>query len=91
MENKTDSVHQFEQFAVKTLSEHVGELNTRYENEKIDKQTIEQAWREHQKIYHRELDEKIQTFLSAESSSQLKGELENIKHTYLSKLKLTSQ
>ena len=91
MENKTDTVQQFEQFAEKTLSNHVAELNTSYENKKIDKQTMQQAWWEHQKIYEKELDEKVQSFLSAESNSQLKGELENIKNTYLSKLNLNNQ
>lgn len=33
MENKIDSVQQFEQFAKERSSNHLAELNTRYENE----------------------------------------------------------
>ncbi len=88
MENNTEAIQQFEQFAKERLSNHLAELNTRYENEKIDKQTLQQAYREHQKIYDKELDEKVQSLLSSESKSSLKGELENIKDTYLSKLHL---
>jgi hypothetical protein len=83
MQNKTDTVQQFEKFAEAMLKNHVAELNTRYGNEKVDKQIIQQAWWEHQKIYDEELDEKIKSLLSAESNSQLKGELENVKHAYL--------
>lgn len=91
MQNKTDTVQQFDEFAEATRKNHIAELNTRYENEKVDKQTIQQAWWEHQKIYEKELDEKIQSLLSAESNSQLKGELENAKHAYLSKLNLNNK
>ncbi len=91
MSNKANTVKEFEQYAEDKLKDHVAELNTRYENEKIDKQTLQQAYWEHQKIYDKELDEKIQFLLSAESNSWLKGELENIKDTYLSKLDLSSQ
>lgn len=91
MENVTQAIQQFEKFAEETQSNHVAELNTRYENEKVDKQTLQQAYREHYKIYEKELDEKVQSLLSAESNSQLKGELEKIKETYLSKLNLNNQ
>ncbi len=91
MSNKKDTVKEFEQYAEGKLKNHVAELNTRYENEKIGKQTLQQAYRQHQKIYDNELDEKIQSLLSAESNSWLKGELENIKDTYLSKLNLNNQ
>ena len=88
MENKTDAVQQFENFAQERLSNHLAELNTRYENEKPGKEVLQQGYREHREIFNKELDEKIQSLLSSESNSQLKGELVNIKDTYLSKLHL---
>lgn len=91
MTNKTEVVQQFEQFAKERLSNHLAELNTRYENEKPDKEVLQQAYKEHHKIINKELDEKVQSLLSSESNSGLKEELENIKGTYLSKLHLKNQ
>ncbi len=76
MENKTKVIQDFEKFATDSLNNHIAELNTRYENEKIDKQTLQQAYREHREIYEKELEEKLQSLLSSESNSELKKELE---------------
>ena len=91
MENKTESVQQFEQFAKERLSNHLAELNTRYENEKPGKEVLQQAYQAHRKIFIKELDEKIQSLLSSESNSGQKENLENIKDTYLSKLQIKNQ
>ena len=88
MEKRTEAVRQFENFGQERLSNHLAELNTRYENEKPDKDVLQQAYREHREIFNKELEEKIQSLLSSESNSQLKGELINIKDTYFSKLHL---
>ncbi|MEO6133830.1 MAG: hypothetical protein ABIP35_01680 [Ginsengibacter sp.] len=88
MESKTEAVQQFEQFAKERLSNHLAELNTRYENEKPYKEVLQQAYQAHREIFNKELDEKIQSLLSSESNSQLKGELINMKYTYFSKLHL---
>ena len=91
MENTTEAVQQFEQFAKKRLSNHLAELNTRYENEKPGKEVLQQAYQAHRKIFIKELDEKIQSLLSSESNSGQKENLENIKDTYLSKLQIKNQ
>ena len=73
------------------LSNHLVELKMRYENEKPDKQESQQAYRAHREIFNKELDEKIQSLLSSESSKWLKGEMENTKDAFLSKLHLKHQ
>ena len=88
MENKTEALQQFENFAQERLSNHLAELNTRYENEKPDKEVLQKAYQKHREIFNKELDEKIKSLLSSESNSRLKGELENIKDSYLPKLHL---
>ncbi len=88
MENNTEEVQQLEQFAQERLSNHLAELNTRYGNEKPEKQELQEGYQAHREIFNKELDEKIQSLLSSESNIQLKGELKNIKDNYLSKLHL---
>ncbi len=83
MENNTEAVLQFEQFAQERLSNHLAELNTRYENEEPDKQELQQGYQAHRGIFNKELDEKILSLLSSENNSRLKGKFENIKNTYL--------
>ena len=91
MENNPEEVQQFEQFAQERLSNHLAELNTRYENEEPDKQELQEGYQAHREIFNKELDEKIQTLLSSESSDRLKGELVNTKDAFLSKLHLEHQ
>ena len=88
MENKNQAVQEFEQFAKERLSNHLAELNTRYENEKPGKELLQQAYKEHREIFKKELSEKIQSLLSSESNSGLKEDLENKNDEYLSKLEL---
>lgn len=88
MEKRTEAIRQFENFAQERLSNHLAELNTRYENEKPDREVLLQGYQAHREIFNKELDEKIQSLLSSESNTQLKGELKNIKDNYLSKLHL---
>ena len=63
----------------------------KHENEKIDKETLEEAYLEHQKIFSKELDENIQSLLPGESDSSVKQKLESSKDSYLSKLTLNNQ
>ena len=91
MENKTEAVQQFEQFAKERLRNHLAELNTRYENERPSKELLQQAYKEHREIFKKELDEKIQSLLSSENNSGLTENLDNIKDTSLSKLELKNQ
>ena len=86
MTNKNATVKEFEQYSEDKLKNHLAELNTRYENEKIDNEVLQQGYQAHREIFNKELDEKVQSILSSESNGGLKEDLENIKDTYLSKL-----
>ena len=86
MTNKNDTVKEFEQYSEDKLKNHLADLNTRYENEKPDKEVLRQAYQAHCEILNKELDEKVQAILSSESNVGLKVDLENVKDTYLSKL-----
>ncbi|MEP7252281.1 MAG: hypothetical protein ABI683_07865 [Ginsengibacter sp.] len=88
MENKTKTLQDFEQFATDTLNNHVAELNTRYENEAIDNQTVEEAYMEHKEIFSQELEEKIKELSSGQNDQWLHTELQNQKHSFLSKLNI---
>lgn len=89
MEEKTNSIELFKKFAQHRLNNHLAELKTRYENEKIDKETLEQTYREHKKIFEKELDEKIQS--SIKNNNHEKDELQTLKETFLSELKFNNQ
>lgn len=91
MTNKNDTVKEFEHFCEDKLKNHQAELNTRYENEKPGKEVSQQAYEAHRVIFKKELDEQVQSILSAESSDGLKENLVNIKDTYLPKLHVQNQ
>ncbi|MEO7121143.1 MAG: hypothetical protein ABIY62_08600 [Ginsengibacter sp.] len=85
MENGKNATKDFQQFAEEKLQNHIVELNTRYENEKPDKETMEQAFIAHRKIYLQELGEKLTSVLSSQKNDELKNELEDIKKTAVAK------
>jgi len=88
METKdTNAVEVFHQYAEDKLKDHFEELKTRYENEKLaSKELKQQAFNKHQKLYSKELDEKMQSL--SHDNNELKQEMENLKHTYVTKLNL---
>jgi hypothetical protein len=86
MENKTKAMHDFEQYATGRLNNHIAELNIRYENKAIDKETLEKAYSEHTEIFSQELDEKIKELSSGHNDQGLVTELQNQKQSYLDKL-----
>ena len=91
MEKKTKEVEVFHQFAEDKLKNHLAEQNTHYQNEPLgSKELKHQAYEEHQQIYAQELEDKLQSLLSPENNAWLKGELENLKHNYISKLSLNN-
>jgi mannitol-1-phosphate/altronate dehydrogenase len=87
MESATNEVQAFQQYAEQKLKQHRAELNTRYENEKIDDGTKRQAYLEHEKIYTQELDQKLGNIKNIDKSSHLYNALETIKRSYIKKLK----
>jgi len=88
METKdTNAVEVFHQYAEDKLKDHFEELKTRYGNEKLaSKELKQQAFNKHQKLYSKELDEKMQSL--SHDNNELKQEMENLKHTYVTKLNL---
>ncbi len=88
MSNKNNFQNEFEQYAENKLQEHVAELNTRYENEKIDKETLERAFDVHKKIFTNELDEEIQKLENKKIEAFNKERLEDIKKEFLQKFQL---
>lgn len=76
----------FEQFAEQTLTNHLGELNTRYDNtNNVDPDLISQAFIYHSQIFERELDDKIDELLDGDIKEQRTSFLE-MKQAYLLKL-----
>jgi hypothetical protein len=69
---------------------HLDELNVRYENRKIDKDTLEKAYDNHREIFGQELDEEIMKLSSRQDSQCLQTKLQNPKDSYLSQLSLNS-
>jgi hypothetical protein len=86
MEKETNEVKALKHFAEEELKNHLAELYTLYQNEPLSsKELKQQAYKEHQKIYNQELEDKIQSLLSTENP-WLKDELESLKHSYVTKL-----
>jgi hypothetical protein len=78
-----DTIDLFAQFAEERLQNHRSELNTRYENERLGSEQLRSdAYRDHQKIFEEELNEKIKSLMQNENNPWLKGELENLRHKY---------
>ena len=83
----TNTIEVFHQYAEDKLKDHFEELKTRYENEKLASEGLkQQAFIEHQKLYSKELNEKMQSL--SHDNNELKQEMENLKHTYVIKLNL---
>jgi hypothetical protein len=89
MKKDQNAIDVFHQFAEDRLKNHFEELKTRYENESLGSDRLKrQAYMDHQKIYSQELDEKIKYLLNDPGNVWLKGEMENLKHTYVAKFSL---
>jgi len=85
MENKTNSIENFRQYAEDRLKDHIEELKTKYQNEELgSNQVRQQAYTAHQKIYSRELEEKIQAL--SKEDNEAKQKMENMKDNYVTKL-----
>lgn len=85
MENNTNPVELLQQFAEATLQNHLQELETRYSNEDLgSKELLQEGYSEHQKIFSKELDEKIESL--RQQSKDDNHELNDVKERYLKKL-----
>ncbi len=80
----------FEEFASNGLNIHLKELATSYSNEKPGKDVMQEAYRIHKNLYSAELDEEIEKLVHP-GNVWVKGELDNLKNDFLSKLVLTDR
>jgi hypothetical protein len=88
MTDKSNAVETFHQYAEDRLKDHFKELKTKYENEKLASEELkQQAYADHQKLFSKELDEKMQSLLQG-NNKELKHEMEDLKQTYVTKLSL---
>jgi hypothetical protein len=77
--------HQFRQFAEDRLQTHLLELKTRYGNQSPGSfELIQNAYKEHKKIFSKELDKKIDD-LSIENNPWQKQELIDLKGEFESR------
>ena len=92
MENKSQVVGQFKQFAQERLNNHLLELETRYENQAMSsKETVADAYKAHQKIYGNELDEKIKSLFESQKNDQAIRDLEEMRNTFYDKLRISDK
>ncbi|MEO7524208.1 MAG: hypothetical protein ABIT58_08950 [Ferruginibacter sp.] len=90
MENTTNGMKDFEQFASARLNNHLAELNVRYENRPIDRVTLEKAYDEHREIFSQEMDNKIGEVSLLKGDQSIHTELQTLKENYLTRLRLNS-
>ncbi|MBN9484574.1 MAG: hypothetical protein J0H46_14565 [Bacteroidetes bacterium] len=86
MKEYNKEIDDFKQFASAKLNTHKNELQTRYENENIDKDTLENGYREHQTILEKELREKADALLSGEENPWLREEINTISTNMIKQL-----
>lgn len=85
MKDYNKEIEDFRQFATDKLNVHKKELQTRYENEKIDEETLAKGYAEHRKILEIELQEKVK-LLAGSENPWLKEELNNISSNMVKQL-----
>jgi len=78
----------FRQFAEERFNTHFNELNTKYQNQSVERTTMKKAFDDHRKIFQNELDQKIQSLIPGGENRWLEGELGNLKQMYMAKLEL---
>lgn len=86
MQFTNDKPDAFRRFAREKLRNHTEELKTKYRNQSLGSDELKmESYTEHQKIFNREMDEKINQLAEADDP-WLKEELKNLKHDFLLKL-----
>lgn len=88
MNDYKEEIEAFKEFASDALKTHQGELDTRYQNEKIDKDTLEKGYEEHRRIFDSELKERADTLLSGSENPGLKEQLNEIRDRFIQQLSL---
>lgn len=86
MKNSQNALKEFKEFAEGKLVNHREELETTYQNRKVDENDLRHAYLSHQQILEMELLDKIDELLTKETA-YLGPSLSNIKDDYVNKLK----
>lgn len=89
MHDNKNEIEDFKQFAANRLKIHQDELHTRYRDESIDKDTLEQGYEAHRKIFRQELKEKADTILAEKESPPLREEINSISLNTVKQLSTT--
>ena len=87
MNSPAEQIESFRQFAEDELNNHIQELQTYYQNRGLASEELkQQAYAEHEKIYSKELSDKIDE-LVINGNQFLKPALRDIKDKFIEKLK----
>ena len=86
MKNSQNALKEFKEFAEGKLVNHREELETTYQNRKVDENDLRHAYLSHQQILEMDLLDKIDELLTKETA-YLGPSLSNIKDDYVNKLK----
>lgn len=87
MSTTADEIEVFRDYAKKKLENHKGELDTRYQNRELASIDLkEQAYKEHEQIFQRELSDKIEEIITKDNQF-LRPALNDLKERFIEKLK----
>ena len=86
MKNSQRALDEFKEFAEEKLVNHREELETTYQNRKIDENDLRHAYLSHQQILEMELLDKIDELLTNETA-YLGPSLSDIKDDYVNRLR----
>ena len=91
MSNAAQQIEIFRHFAENELTNHTEELNTRYQNRELASNDLkQQSLKEHQQIFRKEIEEKIEELLTGENQ-YLRPALSDLKERFLEKLRKKQQ
>lgn len=91
MSNIAQQIEIFRHFAENELKNHTAELNTRYQNHELASNDLkQQALSEHQQLFQKELEDKIEELLTVENQF-LRPALSDMKERFMEKLRQKQQ
>ncbi len=90
MANPSEQIESFRQFAEDELNNHIQELQTNYQNRGLASEELkQQAYAEHEKIYSKELSDKMDEFVT-DGNQSLNPALTDIKDKFIEKIKASN-
>lgn len=91
MSNTAQQIEIYRHFAENELKNHAQELNTRYQNRELASNDLKlQALSEHQQIFQKELEDKIEEIIT-EENQYLKPALNDMKERFIEKMRQKQQ